>query len=883
MQRGGEGDMSSLLASSQRAMAQAAQLVADATASRKRDAIAAVRDVDAKVQGALAERLGMFLPRSVASGEVAAVRGELMLSRVALKASIGLRDLESSLAGRVRNGAVKVKEIVAAAAAVAATAAAANNDNGSGNDAVSGTLGTIIEEDEEEKSQAKQQPPPPPPTLILPDFAAEEIQTMVHQTRFSLLAVSTSSDAMHVLAAGQWPDLLTPEQSAELGCLAGRTIGGLDATLLGHLTLLKEEGFLSPHRSNLATLKQGSRNARAVLLGVGDYKEQKEKEKKKKNEKEEGEEGDVGDDKKDGTTTVIPRGWSPPGLEALKSAASARFACLGAAASLAVAIVPPEDEITDNGTTSVLCVALGSTVSSLDRICTEASTVGARLARLDVPAAAVGEGDGGFMHDITALASQWMKTSITLFEFIASRMLSNGNVTQSDISECKSFVDCTTLALGKLTSRLRSACPDGDGDSNTFGGEELKDGKGNVSRVHALSPETLDPWLGITDLVNKVRNVKEVDGQDINYLTRARTLEGRFSTAIENNAKLSIASARVGSLEKSLAMRNKEVALQNSRLSELENLLMQTDAASAVASTTPVNDGISHSKSSNVPSEEVGALKEEIIVLSEAMEVMQTQVGDYESEIRLLKDPHRPKSAGKRRKSITTPSINGDDDFSLSSLGIGLPHSKGAGYDSFAKTISLEAALFRPALRAAQLDAAKWKIKTISDIMSNLPPLSSKLCEIDFDSKLSTCSERLLLAKSEVLMSKAAVSVVKLDNIIISNDTNHNSNFYSRGKRVLRSRIQLREEIRKTSAATERLKEASCEATHELARLSFISDNHTRNPSLFYPTQDASTIPPKMRGRMLGKITIVGNNPKSVLPLLVKRSDLRQLHTTLLQ
>ena len=132
-------------------------------------------------------------------------------------------------------------------------------------------------------------------------------------------------------------------------------------------------------------------------------------------------------------------------------------------------------------------------------------------------------------------------------------------------------------------------------------------------------------------------------------------------------------------------------------------------------------------------------------------------------------------------------------------------------------------------------------------------------------------------------MSKAAVSVVKLDNIIISSDTNHNSNFYSKGKRVLRSRIQLREEIRKTSAATERLKEASCEATHELARLSFISDNHTRNPSLFYPTQDASTIPPKMRGRMLGKITIVGKNPKSVLPLLVKRSDLRQLHTTLLQ
>jgi len=74
-------------------------------------------------------------------------------------------------------------------------------------------------------------------------------------------------------------------------------------------------------------------------------------------------------------------------------------------------------------------------------------------------------------------------------------------------------------------------------------------------------------------------------------------------------------------------------------------------------------------------------------------------------------------------------------------------------------------------------------------------------------------------------MSKAAVSVVKLDNIIISSDTNHNSNFYSRGKRVLRSRIQLREEIKKTSAATERLKEASCEATHELARLSFISDN----------------------------------------------------------
>jgi len=69
---------------------------------------------------------------------------------------------------------------------------------------------------------------------------------------------------------------------------------------------------------------------------------------------------------------------------------------------------------------------------------------------------------------------------------------------------------------------------------------------------------------------------------------------------------------------------------------------------------------------------------------------------------------------------------NLDADFSLSKLGLGSPqqHKQLQQQDLFsARMLSLEASLFRPALRLARSDASMWKSRVIDDVLFKLPPL----------------------------------------------------------------------------------------------------------------------------------------------------------------
>ena len=101
--------------------------------------------------------------------------------------------------------------------------------------------------------------------------------------------------------------------------------------------------------------------------------------------------------------------------------------------------------------------------------------------------------------------------------------------------------------------------------------------------------------------------------------------------------------------------------MQNGRLQELENMLSQTTINSvAIVALAAISQ----------PPEEFHELKEEVCILNEAMEVLQTQVDEYERKIRTLKDPQRGKSKrggpAASRKSVTL-----EIDFSLSALGGG--------------------------------------------------------------------------------------------------------------------------------------------------------------------------------------------------------------------
>jgi len=260
-----------------------------------------------------------------------------------------------------------------------------------------------------------------------------------------------------------------------------------------------------------------------------------------------------------------------------------------------------------------------------------------------------------------------------------------------------------------------------------------------------LSPETSDPWTNVVSAARKVRSMNG-DADDLNYLERGRNLEEQLSLAVENDAKLSIADAKVKSLEKNLATRSKEISMQNTRLQELEALLSKTPGSPA---TKPPQKSIA-------PTEEANELKEEIRVLNEAVEVMQTQVDEYEREIRSLKDQKSNNSRrvpGSARKGASL-----ETDFSLSSVGISSPQK--VRQESAGINLSLESALFRPALRSALSDASYWKSKVVADKLLELPPLSGLSSYTHSD--LVNRNRQLSLACAEVRRTKASVGIIKL-------------------------------------------------------------------------------------------------------------------------
>ena len=210
---------------------------------------------------------------------------------------------------------------------------------------------------------------------------------------------------------------------------------------------------------------------------------------------------------------------------------------------------------------------------------------------------------------------------------------------------------------------------------------------------------------------------KDGDEDDINYLVRARTIENNLEDAVECVPELSLAKAKVSGLEKSLALRSKEISMQNARLSDLEKMLARSNAQ-------PSSRLVASQVSS---SEEVKSLKQENRYLSEAMDVLHRQVEEYENEIR-ARDSKTPTKARRPIRSFT-PESSRRDSSRTSSENLRDPGEDG-------NTSAFEAALFRPALQAARRDAAQWKAKATITTLLELPPLN--VCSMDSTSTTTT-------------------------------------------------------------------------------------------------------------------------------------------------
>lgn len=516
LQEGGEGEKSDLVSASQKALARAAQLVQDAAEMRKREAQAAIDRIDSQVRMHLSERLESMLPRSVASSEIASIKGELLLAKVVGKASLSLDGIARSFSKTIRARAWEWR--------------------------------TEKPEEEEEEHITE--------AITLSDEQQQMAATMIHQSEVAHVAIDVSGDLLWLLSAGQWPDIIGPEASADLGAIMGHSMNDLDLVLGTVLNTLKEEGVLSPHQSNIGAFRQ---TVVSTMQTLRSHIEQ------------------------DGES-LVPMHWKPPALRLFRDASRAKYSSLGCYAAVSSVLNYGESiktaEMVER--TKILVKALKTLLRKLDKASAEAAKSCLRLASLDVQ-------DDSMVADISGVADRWRAASDDLLGNIFNMMASEEGITPEQLGACEAATDEVVRLVSQFAAVLRMA------NLNVV----------SDNRFHPFSPEVADVWDGVTLLARTIRS-KDGDEDDVNFLVRARSIEQSLEQAVKKEPKLALANAKVASLEKSLNLRSKEIAVQNTRLSELEKLLART-------STQP-SPRIKSAEMTS--SEEINSLKQENRVVS---------------------------------------------------------------------------------------------------------------------------------------------------------------------------------------------------------------------------------------------------------------------------
>ena len=758
------------MAASQKALAQAAQLAADASAARKRDSEAAFDRIMARSATYLCQRLESLLPSGVLSAELAAIKGEIDLSSVVDKAAVSLSTVEYVFDKTIEKGLTGLSEF------------------------------NILEEGV---------------VAVLSDSSNQQIATMIHQTEFAGTVLDLASDALRFMAAGQWPDLMSEELSADLGNVAVHSISQLDAALSEQLKLLKQEGVLSPLQSSLAELNQSASNAKLSLFGISDQSGK----------------------------LVIPEDWNPPGMQAFKSLSMGRFSCLGATAVLA-SVIRPSSNAEDEPPAPTLA-NLASIIEKAKQICSNVCDACRKFSGLDLS-------DNLTLESLNEIAVKYQQNSLALFTFIKT-VFNHQTISSEDVEMCSSLLDEIGTNNSQLLALLRKAGLD----------------EGDVTNFHELSPEFGDSWGGLTRVVSQVRAV-DGDSEDINFLLRARAIEQKLAEAVENEPLLEKANSKIATLEQvcvhvivfissmaiqcithpsihcyvqSLSSRIKEIALQNSRISELESLIIKSSAT--------LMSPIKGTKAPVSPSTDAHKLKEEVRVLQEALDVMHHQVDEYEKEIRTLKDKSKTPRVSRQTPGRITPkksSLEVDLEATLSQFGSATKSGVISSHDVLLESISLETALFRPALAKATQSASYWKSRSMGSAISKLPPLNVQKSQRDRNSY----HEEINLARNENRLVKASFSIVDL------------SNDFS-------SRNQMKQQRKKGYLAQSRLHDATTS----------LINHHTLEKGV----ADLSVVKSAFCDvDMRGKIIVPCKGGTGfVAPMHVSKTELQQLHSFLVK
>jgi hypothetical protein len=203
-QHGGEGEKSDLLQMSQRALAQASQLASDQAALQRKDADAAFSRINALIACQYSTRLEALLPKEVfIAEELAAIKGEVLLSRISAYASASLVALEESFRK------------------------------------------SITTTDGLKNSQGRTDPAK---STTLPIDVLQQIQTMIYQGKYSKAIIEVSANLLFMLWIGQRPELLSPAESRTLSSalFAARFSSKIENLLCQQLLTLKQDGNISP-------------------------------------------------------------------------------------------------------------------------------------------------------------------------------------------------------------------------------------------------------------------------------------------------------------------------------------------------------------------------------------------------------------------------------------------------------------------------------------------------------------------------------------------------------------------------------------------------------------------------------------------------------------
>lgn len=438
LQQGGEGEKSDLIAASQSALARAAQLVSNAAEMRRRDAVAVMDRIDQQTYKHLSFRLETLLPQTVTAAEVSAIKGELLASKVVSRASRTLEGVAASFGKVIRP-------------------------------ALSG--------DDQETTE------PNDLKVELSDEGKQKVKTMLYQAEFAHEVIGLSSDLVRLLAAGQWPDLLSHESSIELGSILGHSSTSLDSALAVVLKSLKEEGALTPDQSNIGALRQ---TVQACMQSMR---------------------SDI--ERDDGT--LLSADWKPPGWDLMRHVSMAKYSCHGAAAALSAFVNQSDKTVAPS-----VFIALYNRV---EQMATQSNSVGLRLANLDLR-------NEGLVTELTTLASEWSEASMALLKSMDAALLSS-----ADHKDCSICVERVLHVFVQLSATLRSA--------NLNPNEK--------DSLHALSPEADDPWGGVASLARAIRAIdgdeddvnylaraREIE----HHLTEAVENEPKFAVATAKVASL---------------------------------------------------------------------------------------------------------------------------------------------------------------------------------------------------------------------------------------------------------------------------------------------------------------------------------------------------------